>query len=37
MVHELDGEARLDYRAEGLQADLRFPSEGNPSAESNVT
>jgi len=34
MVHELHGEARLDYRAEGLHADLRFPWERNPSEES---
>jgi two-component system CheB/CheR fusion protein len=34
MVHELHGEATIDYRAEGLHADLRFPWEGNPSEES---
>ena len=37
MVHELHGEARLDYRAEGLHADLRFPWNERPSEESNVT
>jgi len=37
MVHELHGEVTLDYRAEGLQAHLRFPWNERPSEESNVT